>query len=103
MKKFYSILSIALAFSMLALTTSCSDDDDEDVNKTEVLTSKKWSVTKYELEALGRKTDMTKEFEEYLEECEKDDYTTFAKDGSYKDEVGADDCDGSGKMAKKSW
>lgn len=97
MKKFYSILSIAIAFSMLALTTSCSDDD-EDINKTEVLTTKKWTLTKEEIEFQGERTDITDQ-----DDCEKDDFFTFATDGSYKNEIGTDDCDGWQETSSGKW
>lgn len=101
MKKFYSILTVALAFSMLAFT-SCSDDDGEDVNRTEALTSKKWTITKIE-EGMGEElVDITEsEFSSY--ECEKDDYETYGKDFVYVYAPGADDCDGTATESKGTW
>lgn len=78
MKKFYSILSIAIAFSMLALTTSCSDDDDKGVNKTELLTAKKWSKTKHEIELQGQREDFGD-----IDECDETSYSTFSTDKVY--------------------
>jgi hypothetical protein len=101
MKKFYSILSVALAFSMLALTTSCSDDDD-DVNKTALLTAKQWTATKVEAEFQGEFFDIT-DSELSDEACEKDDYLTFGTDGVYKYEIGTDDCDGSQRAHTGTW
>ena len=77
MKKFYSILSVALAFSMLALTTSCKDDDD-DVNKTALLTAKKWSITKHEIEFQGEKEDAGD-----VDECDANSYSTFSAEKVY--------------------
>jgi hypothetical protein len=85
MKKFYSILSVALAFSMLALTTSCKDDDD-DVNKTALLTAKNWSVTKHEIEFQGQKEDA-----DDVDECDANSYSTFSADKVY---TGVFSCDG---------
>jgi hypothetical protein len=91
MKKFYSILSVALAFSMLALTTSCKDDDD-DVNKTALLTAKQWTLTKQEVEFQGEKMDADE-----IDECDTNSYLKFAADnkftGVYNCSTDADDAD----------
>jgi len=100
MKKFYSILSVALAFSMLAFT-SCSDDDGDDVNRTEALTSKKWTVTKIEVGSGDDYEDVTEAMQSY--ECEKDDYETYGKDFVYTHAPGTDDCDGDAAEYKGTW
>ena len=100
MKKFYSILSVALAFSMLAFT-SCSDDDGDDVNRTEALTSKKWTVTKIEVGSGDDYEDVTEAMQSY--ECEKDDYETYDKDFVYTHAPGTDDCDGDAAEYKGTW
>lgn len=94
MKKFYSILSIALAFSMLALTTSCKDDDD-DVNKTALLTAKQWSKTKHELEFQGQSEDFKD-----VDECDANSYSTFSADKVY---TGVFNCDGDSDKITGTW
>jgi hypothetical protein len=100
MKKFYSILSVALAISMLTVSTSCSDDDD-DVNKTALLTAKQWTPVKAEREFQDEYTDITDESFPY--ECEDDDYLTFSTDGVYKYEIGTNDCDGDQDVMSGTW
>jgi hypothetical protein len=99
MKKFYSILSVALAFSMLAFT-SCSDDDGDSINRTEVLTTKKWTVSKIEAGMADEYADIT---DSELYDCEVDDYSTFSKENVYIYAPGEDDCDGSVEANEGTW
>jgi hypothetical protein len=99
MKKIYSILSIAVAFSMLAVT-SCSDDDGEDINRTEVLTSKKWTILKIEAGMANEYEDIT---DAQLYECERDDIETYSTDNIYTKSPGEDNCDGDATGYTGTW
>jgi hypothetical protein len=63
---------------------SCSKDDDKP-SKTDLLTAKSWSTTKYEMKG----SDVTAD---YRDACNDDDISQFLKDGSYKDDIGTVKC-----------
>lgn len=78
-------------FSLLILLSACNKDEDSP-SKTDLLTAKKWSISKIEVKAPGTTTniDVTKEFSEA---CESDDITIFYKDGKIENKTGTSKCD----------
>jgi len=98
MKKFASMFAIALlACSMLV--SSCKDDD-ESPSRTELLTAKGWQTASAEIAVAGQRIPYT---DFWFEACDLDDVTTFAKDGSYSQNVGTVTCDSDDKNTTGTW
>jgi uncharacterized lipoprotein YehR (DUF1307 family) len=95
MKKYFSLF---LALVALFVVSSCSDDDS-DASRTDLLTSKSWVVTKYEVEVSGQSIDLT---EDYMD-CEGDNVITFSKDGKYNQTAGTNTCNGDEESETGTW
>jgi Lipocalin-like domain len=88
MKKFNVLFSLALL--VMGLVVSSCNDDDEPQSKTDLLTSKDWIQTSAVLRLpAGVEVDVTAE---KISDCRKDNWLTFAKDGTCKDDIGAVPC-----------
>ncbi len=84
MKTFSRSILFVSILALVAVATSCKDDDeDPQASKTELLTAKSWKQTK--IKAMG--------VEGEPDDCDKDDTYTFNKDKSYKQDEGATKCD----------
>ena len=86
MKKHYLLL-LAMAASFTFV--SCDDDDEVTPTKTELLTSKTWSISERVqtmTDSSGTTTDNS------LDACEKDDTYTFTTDNKLNFDEGATKC-----------
>jgi hypothetical protein len=81
-------ISSVLFFAMLALA-SCKKDDKDTVK--DLLTSEAWIQSDYRSDDNGD-GELTAD-ESDIEDCEKDDATTFEDNGDYSYNDGADVCD----------
>jgi len=79
---------------------SCKKDNPSPVSDASLLTTKSWLKTKAEITYSGITVDATSNI---IPDCQKDDITTFAEDGTYKVSVGADDCGGSAEDQTGTW
>jgi hypothetical protein len=77
---------IFMALCGLLTLNACSKDDDE--SPTDLLTGGTWSLSEQRTD-----TDLDGTLENSLEDCSKDDKTTFEDGGSYKFDEGATKCD----------
>lgn len=82
------------------LLLSCKKDNPSPVTNTALLTSKSWLKTKAEVTYSGITVDATGTI---IPDCQKDDITTFAENGTYKVSVGADDCGGTAEDETGTW
>ncbi|MCB0522375.1 MAG: lipocalin family protein [Lewinellaceae bacterium] len=82
--KINSILFLAIC-GLLTLN-SCSKDDEE--TATDLLTGGTWTLSESRSDIDGDGT-----LESDIEDCSKDDKTTFEKEGTYKFDEGATKCD----------
>ncbi len=73
----------ALLFAGMFIFAACSSEDDK--TKTELLTAQSWKTIHAYMEGA--------DIMEALEECDKDDLSTFFEDGSYQFDEGATKCD----------
>jgi len=87
MKKFASMIAIALLATSM-LVSSCKDDDPAP-SKTDLLTAKSWVVSAGEIEYSGQRFP----YPAIVQDCDKDDVTTFTKDGKFTTNVGTVLCD----------
>lgn len=102
------ILTMKISLKVLAIgivavssgLTACKKDNPSPVINTELLTIKSWIKTKAEITYSGITVDAT---ETIIPDCQKDDITTFAKDGTYNVSVGADDCKGTAEDETGTW
>jgi hypothetical protein len=86
-----SILFVPIA---ALLAVSCKDDDAKP-SKTELITAKSWTVTSFTLGG--------QDFTEYFsEDCEKDDASTFGKDGKVTIDNGTVKCYSSEPQTEES-
>ena len=99
MKNRIRILTFVSIVAPLCLA-SCKKDNPSPVTNTDLLTSKSWIKTKAEVTYSGIMVDVTSSV---IPSCQKDDITTFAKDGTYKVSVGADDCGGTATDQTGTW
>jgi hypothetical protein len=88
-----------LLLCAVLLATSCSKDDETPSRKA-ILTAKAWKISKVEVKVNGTTSDFTVFF---LEDCNKDNSFTFQENGTYKDDVGTDDCDGDEANSTGTW
>jgi Lipocalin-like domain len=93
----YGLVIAAISFIALAC------DKDEEQSKTDLLTAKGWKHTKVEIKfGNAPEVDVTAE-SDFLENCEKDNVITFAKDKTYDAQVGSDDCNGDESGGSGTW
>ena len=88
MKKIILLLTIG---TTILFSSSCKPVEEENTpsnptpaSKTELLTSKVWKVTAFTLDGQN--------FFSQLDDCEKDDLTTFKTNGSFIEDEGATKC-----------
>lgn len=89
MKKFFSFLTVALAFAVL--TTSCNKDDDGK-SRTEYLTAHGWVVDKVEIKLNGVTTPVPIDFLGFSE-CGLGVVRSFTTDFKYSESGGTAQCD----------
>lgn len=74
--------------TVISINTSCKED--EEINRTDLLTDKSWVISSAEASQDGKTKDASAE---YTQECDKDDILFFTKDGKFSDKVGAKLCE----------
>ncbi len=99
MKNFLKILVLG-GMAVSPGLVSCKKDSPSPVTNTDLLTTKKWMKTKAEVTYSGITVDATATI---IPACQKDDVTTFAKDGTYTVSVGTDDCGGTAGNETGTW
>jgi hypothetical protein len=91
---------LSAAILSLAALSSCNNDDDVKQSNTQLLTSHEWMISKAEMSYAGQTIDITSS---WIDDCEKDNVLTFNTDGSYKENVGANDCSGDEVNGTGTW
>lgn len=99
MKKVVMFLNAVILGSAVLIYSSCSDDDDKK-SKTVLLTQHSWKITKAEIKSAVGTFDVTSD---YLEDCDKDDITTYLSDGTLSITPGPNDCNGDAKTETGTW
>lgn len=101
MQKFFSFLTVALAFA--TLTTSCNDDDDGK-SRTEYLTAHGWVVDKVEFKLNGVATPVPIDFLGYSE-CGLGIVHSFTTDFKFSESAGSPQCDEilNGELSTGTW
>lgn len=101
--KMMRVMKFRCAFALMALVVvgvSCSDDDDKKRSKTDILTSKSWSISKAEIKSETGTFDISSF---YVPDCEKDNRITFSRDGKMTMDMGSNDCDGDETNVIGTW
>jgi hypothetical protein len=83
MKKITRLFTVVflISFAFTVIVTSC-DKDESNLTKEEMLTAKSWKI-------LSSKTNGVADV---IEDCQKDDFLTFATNGTYTFNPGTNKC-----------
>jgi hypothetical protein len=94
MKKSIYSFTVALLFlyALTAVVSSC-DNDESNMTREEMLTAKSWKI-------LSSKTNNVADV---IEDCEKDDFLTFATNGTYTYNIGTKKCDSYESNESGTW
>ncbi len=96
MKNLFRIIAV-MTVAMLLVTTSCKkDDDDPTPTPYEYLTAGDWKITGMEFNPgidIGLGIVITDIYNDFMEDCSKDDLMTFNTDGTLTEDEGPTKCD----------
>ena len=83
MKKIIRLFTVVLLITIaLTVTISSCKKDESNLTKKEMLTAKSWKI-------LSSKTNGVADV---IDDCQKDDFITFTKDGNYATNPGTNKC-----------
>jgi glutamine cyclotransferase len=89
-RHFTVVLFISFAFAIIV--TSCNKDDSN-MTKKEMLTAKSWKIS----------SSKTNGVADVIEDCQKDDFLTFATDGTYTFNPGTNKCFSTESIDNGTW
>lgn len=88
-------LRILAVVAVALLAFSSCEEDEKPQNKTSILTSKNWKMTGQTVNPgfpIGNGAVITDFYEQFYEDCDKDNTMKFNENGSYSEDEGATKC-----------